>query len=122
MPCCSSCLEILHDNSRSGDLIARLGGDEFVMWLEGVPEALAERRAEAILEQCRSLVAFSGDPARPLGVSLGLAGYDPDRPEGAEELLARADTAMYRVKRSGGAGVIHAEPAQPAGVPSPVST
>jgi diguanylate cyclase (GGDEF)-like protein/PAS domain S-box-containing protein len=113
---------ILHDNSRSGDLIARLGGDEFVMWLDGVSEALAARRAEAILEQCRSLVAFSGDPARPLGVSLGLAAFDPERPEGAEELLARADAAMYRVKRRGGAGVIHADPASPASTQSPIST
>jgi diguanylate cyclase (GGDEF)-like protein len=105
---------ILHENSRSGDLVARLGGDEFVMWLDGVPEALAGRRAESILEQCRSLVALSGDPARPLGVSLGLAGYDRDQPEGVDELLARADAAMYRVKRRGGAGVVHAEPARPA--------
>ena len=102
---------ILHDNSRSGDLIARLGGDEFVMWLDGVSEATADRRAEAVLEQCRSLVAFSGDPKRPLGVSLGLAAFDPEHPEGVEEMLARADAAMYRVKRRGGAGVIHAEPA-----------
>ncbi len=112
---------ILHDNSRSGDLIARLGGDEFVMWLDGVSETIAERRAEAVLEQCRSLVAYSGDPARPLGVSLGLAGYDPERPESAEEMLARADAAMYRVKRRGGAGVIHAEPPSPTTSPPAVS-
>jgi diguanylate cyclase (GGDEF)-like protein/PAS domain S-box-containing protein len=112
---------ILHDNSRSGDLIARLGGDEFVMWLDGVSEVTADRRAEAVLDQCRSLVAFSGDPARPLGVSLGLAAYDPERPEGVEGLLARADAAMYRVKRSGGAGVVHAEPASP-GTTSAVPT
>lgn len=101
---------ILHDNSRSGDLIARLGGDEFVMWLDGATDATAVWRAEAILDQCRSLVALSGDPGRPLGVSLGLAAYDPNRPEGAEELLARADAAMYRVKRRGGAGFSSADP------------
>ncbi|MBV8651459.1 MAG: diguanylate cyclase [Alphaproteobacteria bacterium] len=113
---------ILHDNSRSGDLIARLGGDEFVMWLDGVSEATADRRAEAVLAQCQSLVAFSGDPKRPLGVSLGLAAFDPEHPEGVEELLARADTAMYRVKRRGGAGVIHAEPAAPESPPPNLSS
>lgn len=92
---------ILRESSRPGDVIARLGGDEFVLWLDGVGEGVVEGRAEALLAACQPLAALSGDEARPLGVSLGLAVYDPARPETPDSLLARADGAMYRVKQSG---------------------
>lgn len=91
----------LRESSRPGDVVARLGGDEFVLWLDGIGDETAARRAVAIGEACRPLAGLSGNPARPLGVSLGLAVYDPTRPEAPEALLARADAAMYRVKQQG---------------------
>jgi len=98
---------ILRESTRAGDVIARLGGDEFVMWLEGIGDAEVERRAEMLIAACRPLAGLSHNPARPLGVSLGLAIYDPTRPEMPESLLARADAAMYRAKQQGkGAFVI----------------
>jgi diguanylate cyclase (GGDEF)-like protein len=92
---------ILRESSRPGDVIARLGGDEFVLWLDGVGEGAAAGRAKMLIAACRPLAALSGDEARPLGVSLGLAVYDPARPETPDSLLARADGAMYRVKQRG---------------------
>jgi diguanylate cyclase (GGDEF)-like protein len=92
---------ILREGSRAGDVIARLGGDEFVLWLDGIGEGSAARRAATLITACQPLTGLSGDPARPLGVSLGVAVYDPARPETPEALLARADTAMYRVKQEG---------------------
>jgi diguanylate cyclase (GGDEF)-like protein/PAS domain S-box-containing protein len=92
---------ILRESTRAGDLIARLGGDEFVMWLDGIGDAVVERRAETLIAACRPLAALSGDPERPLGVSLGLAVYDPAYAETPEALLARADGAMYRAKQQG---------------------
>jgi diguanylate cyclase (GGDEF)-like protein len=91
----------LRESSRPGDVVARLGGDEFALWLDGIGDETAARRAVAIGEACRPLAGLSGNPARPLGVSLGLAVYDPARPETPEALLARADAAMYRVKQHG---------------------
>jgi diguanylate cyclase (GGDEF)-like protein len=92
---------ILRDSSRPGDVIARLGGDEFALWLDGIGDEAAARRAVALPATFRPLAGLSGDPARPLGVSLGLAVYDPARPESPAALLARADGAMYRVKQHG---------------------
>jgi diguanylate cyclase (GGDEF)-like protein len=109
--------KILHDNSRSGDLIARIGGDEFVMWLDGITEATAERRAEAILARCAALAGLSGDSERPFGVSIGLAAHDANQSGGPEEMLARADAAMYRAKRRGGGRFSHAKPTGAGGEP-----
>jgi diguanylate cyclase (GGDEF)-like protein len=102
---------ILRESSRPGDVVARLGGDEFVLWLDGVGAGAAERRAEMLIAACRPLAALSGDEARPLGVSLGLAVYDSACPETPESLLARADGAMYRVKQGGKGSFAIANPA-----------
>jgi diguanylate cyclase (GGDEF)-like protein/PAS domain S-box-containing protein len=106
-----SLCKILRTMSRSGDLLARLGGDEFVLWLGDVGTPTAVARAEEILAAARQLAALSGDPTRPLGLSLGLAIYDPSRPESPEELLARADAAMYRAKQRGKGRFTIADPA-----------
>lgn len=95
---------ILQDHSRSGDVVARLGGDEFVLWLDGVGAPAAVERAAAIVARCAAMADLSGDPARPLGASLGLAIFDPAAAETLEELLLRADKAMYSTKRNGKSG------------------
>ncbi|MBI4184623.1 MAG: diguanylate cyclase [Proteobacteria bacterium] len=92
---------ILKGGSRSRDLLARLGGDEFALWFEYVDEATVRERAERLLAESRRLAVFSGDPARPLGVSLGIAIYRPNVGESLDALLARADAAMYDIKRGG---------------------
>jgi diguanylate cyclase (GGDEF)-like protein/PAS domain S-box-containing protein len=92
---------ILGDHSRSSDIVARLGGDELVLWLDGIGYTTAVDRAAAIVARCRSLAHLSGDPARPVGASLGLAIFDPKTPETPEELILRADKAMYAVKHNG---------------------
>ena len=49
----------------------------------------------------RVLAPYSADAARPLGLSVGVAVYDPATVESLEGLLARADAAMYAVKHAG---------------------
>lgn len=104
---------ILQNNSRSGDIVARLGGDEFVMWLEGVAETTAIERAAAIIGQCGALAHYTADPVRPLGVSLGLAIFDPAVPETLDGLILRADEAMYAAKHRGKNAFVLAAPAGP---------
>jgi len=71
---------------RTEDLIARLGGDEFVALLPDCPPTEAERTAQRL---CSHL---------PLSCTCcaGIASWEGH--ESAEELLARADAALYEAK------------------------
>lgn len=122
--------DLLRANSRPGDLIARLGGDEFALWFDRTEGAAAAARAEQLLAAAQSLRRFSGDDAHPLGISVGVAVVAPQSSETVEEVTARADEAMYDVKRrskgsyaiSGNDGVLRepAVPPVPAAAPSRV--
>lgn len=83
---------------RADDMAARWGGDEFVILL---PVPLRDAMARArLLEQ-----ALSGDYQLPVGgetlrvrvgLSMGVAEYRPGEP--LEDLLHRADQALYQIK------------------------
>lgn len=92
---------LLKEQIRGGDLAARLGGDEFALFLCGIDRAAAERKGGLLLKAAERLRGFSGDADHPLGISLGLALYDPRTGESLEALLRRADAAMYEAKRAG---------------------
>lgn len=92
--------DMLMDFSRPGDVIARLGGDEFAMWLDGIAPDVTENRAKALVEASATMKQFSGSDEHPLGISVGVAVYDPDSGETFDEMLARADKAMYAVKKA----------------------
>ena len=102
---------LLIGKSRPGDLVARLGGDEFALWLERTDDAAAKGRARDLLEGASVLDEYSGDPDRPLGLSLGIAVHLPASGESLDDLTQRADGAMYQVKHNGKAGFELALPA-----------
>ncbi|SFM49680.1 GGDEF domain-containing protein [Thermodesulforhabdus norvegica] len=86
---------------RSVDLCFRWGGDEFVIITQGLTEKIhsgliARRIINAIT---RPLVVKKRE-AR-LGVSIGIA-VAPDDGSDIDELLRKADKAMYEAKKSGG--------------------
>ena len=85
---------------RSADTAARLGGDEFAVLLEAIEnEAQAVEIADRILQVLRDPFSIHGDPVvvRPsIGIALGTADEVP-----GEELLRRADFAMYAAKNNG---------------------
>jgi diguanylate cyclase (GGDEF)-like protein/PAS domain S-box-containing protein len=91
--------DLLRSNSRPGDLVARLGGDEFAIWFDRTEGVAAGARAEQLLAASASLRTFSGDAAHPLGISVGVAVVAPQSTETVEQVTARADEAMYSVKR-----------------------
>lgn len=96
--------QLLRENLRDTDLIYRYGGEEFVVILPGFPE----EQAHTVIERLRSLVhehAFTGGQLR-VTFSAGIASLDSgllyDRKmNAADEMIRRADKAMYTAKQSG---------------------
>lgn len=90
---------------REGDTVARLAGDEFVVMLEELDEAgeAARRQAETvaakIVEQLGQPCAL-GPIDHRASASVGIAMFH-DRETGVDELLKRADRAMYAAKAAG---------------------
>ena len=101
---------ILREQIRSRDLAARLGGDEFALYVEDIGLAAAEQKGCELISAAEVLKSYSGDPDRPLGLSIGIAMCDPSRGETPDALIERADQAMYAVKRHGKGGVSTAPP------------
>ncbi|MBC8239379.1 MAG: sensor domain-containing diguanylate cyclase [Alphaproteobacteria bacterium] len=97
--------QLMIDNSRPGDVIARLGGDEFAMRLDNISLETAKLRAEALLDSSIVLRQYSGTEDDPLGISIGMALYNPESGETLDGLTQRADEAMYAVKRAGKGGI-----------------
>ena len=87
----------LNAGVRSGDTVARLGGDEFAVLLEGPGDA--EETADKLLDALRRSYEIDGR-AVTVGASVGFADA-ADYPASAEELVRRADAAMYAGKRGG---------------------
>ena len=93
--------DVLIGGTRPTDLIGRLGGDEFAIWLENIDLPGVQNRADALLRAGKALQVFSGNREKPLGLSLGIALATAERNENLKQLIARADAAMYEVKRTG---------------------
>ncbi|MDH5750716.1 MAG: GGDEF domain-containing protein, partial [Rhodospirillales bacterium] len=103
--------DILLKHTRPSDAVVRQGGDEFAIWFNQVDEKVAEMRARELIEASKELDQFSGNIDRPLGFSIGIAMYDPALTESLDDLMLRADAAMYQVKKSGKGGYAFARPA-----------
>jgi diguanylate cyclase (GGDEF)-like protein len=85
---------------RQSDVIGRYGGEEFVVILSSADTAVARPIAERILERVAGIrVAGFGEPIG-LTCSIGVAGSDHLGVWG-EELIARADAAVYAAKSAG---------------------
>lgn len=93
--------------TRGGDLIARSGGDEFVgLFVLGEDAEEADTALAAIgqrLQGCFEKPVYIQGDAYPTRASIGLCRY-PQQAADREELMSRADHAMYGVKQSGGGG------------------
>jgi diguanylate cyclase (GGDEF)-like protein len=93
---------------RTGDLAARIGGDEFAILLWDTPEMpLARRIAERLMALFGS--ASGPHPSPNPHVSIGVAAGHPGS-ESANELLRKADVAMYSAKARGKNRVVFFEP------------
>ncbi|MGV1101044.1 sensor domain-containing diguanylate cyclase [Thiovibrio sp. JS02] len=100
--------EILKETFRAADVIARIGGDEFAVFGSFSPEtgssdALRQRLAERIR-------LFNDRKERRYAVScsVGVAHVVPGGRGGLDEVLSRADSAMYEEKMKKRSGTVFA--------------
>ncbi|MCW7541643.1 GGDEF domain-containing protein [Aquabacterium sp. A7-Y] len=92
---------------RTGDLVARLGGEEFLVVCSDIDEAGAMQMAERVRVRAGTL-RFTRLPELRVSVSAGVARGVRDE---WDELLRRADAALYRAKELGRDRVEMAPPA-----------
>jgi len=93
--------------TRPGDLCARLGGDEFAVLLDGTGGPAGAVVAQRIVEAI-ALAAHLGGGIAHVGASVGVATATGDAD--VEQLIHRADVAMYAAKAQGKSRVQVFEP------------
>ena len=91
--------DVMRTGLRTGDLAARLGGDEFAAILHETSETEAVALAERLVAEIRKPHAIDVDVDAKVGVSIGVA-MALGRPV-TDEILAKADVALYAAKESG---------------------
>ena len=95
--------DILLRLCRNTDIVSRHGGEEFLMALPNTDHKNAVAQAERI----RQAVQQDIRTPEPMTVSLGVATVR--RPESLEEVVERADQALYQAKQAGKNCVVSAE-------------
>jgi len=93
---------ILRENVKGKDLVARYGGEEFVVILPATPLAGAQHLAETLRQgvaTSRIKRIGSEEVVDNVTISLGVACRLPG--ETGDELIARADAALYQSKQQG---------------------
>jgi diguanylate cyclase (GGDEF)-like protein len=87
-------------HTRSSDIVCRYGGEEFLLVLPGTSMDLAVKRAEEIRLKCAELNIQHEGKGLSATMSFGVATY-PDNGDDADEIIIKADNAMYQSKQSG---------------------
>jgi len=103
---------VIKNGLRPGDVIGRYGGEEFVAIVAGAGPESARLVAERLRQSVEEMVPPSPGPSR-VTISIGSTVYDPRQlEETPQELVHRADLALYAAKRGGRNRVVMVPPGE----------
>ncbi|MGD9600298.1 MAG: GGDEF domain-containing protein [Gammaproteobacteria bacterium] len=99
----------LHEAVRTQDRVARWGGEEFLVFLPETGIAEAETVAERIRHALNARPVAHGERAFPVRMTFGVA--EIAQGQSLDEVLVRADRALYAGKRAGKDRIVRAQDA-----------
>lgn len=92
---------VLQENIRKSDLAARVGGEEFLMLFDNGNSKVVHEIAQRIRQRVEAISIKTADAEFfHISISLGFCSVVPKN-ETSQELLKRADDALYRAKKEG---------------------
>ena len=91
---------LINNHTRKTDIACRYGGEEFLLVMPGTSVKSAAKRAEGLRLECTQIQVPYENKELSVTLSFGVASY-PAHGQGAEEIVIKADKALYKSKRSG---------------------
>lgn len=91
----------LRKNVRGMDLACRFGGEEFVIAMPDTDGTVARSVAERVREEIANTPFSVSNQSLGVTVSVGVASLKADAEDSMQDLLKRADRALYEAKNSG---------------------
>lgn len=85
---------------RQGDIACRYGGEEFLITSPGLGMEKARERAEKIRALVEDMVTEFEENKIQVTISVGIASF-PEHGIDVDDLLNKADQALYQAKRMG---------------------
>ncbi|ABA89488.1 diguanylate cyclase [Syntrophotalea carbinolica DSM 2380] len=92
---------IIGDSVRQCDTACRYGGEEFAVLLPGASSQTVETIGRRLMEKIESADLLAGRSEVSLTVSVGFVSLSPGSKISIEEVIGRADRALYEAKNSG---------------------
>lgn len=98
--CLETVAALINNHTRGSDFACRYGGEEFLLLMPDTPLQIAAKRAEELRIMCADALIPYEDKKLRITLSLGVAAY-PIHGSTPDEILIKADRALYQSKRDG---------------------